>query len=222
VRANRVLAVTYAILDKEDLARDTFLQLLVFDPDYTIDTNLGPKVSQPFVEARGQFRSLPSKPGIDVVASVRTEGGQLRVSTRDPTHIVKKVNVGWRWSSSGEYTVSQTNIGDGTVEVGPATQGRTRLDFYAQALDERDTAVLEAGSPQVPKSAFAEAAARIVKGGKAEERSGSVLSNPIFWVVAGAAAAGAGAALFFVLRPEDPSTRASLTPTIRCGAELCK
>jgi hypothetical protein len=224
VRAYRVLAVTYAILDKEELAREAFLQLLVFDPDYTVDTNLGPKVSQPFLEARGQFRSLPSKPGIEVSANVRTEGGQLRVMTRDPTHIAKKVSVGWRWTSSGEYTVSQINVGEGTVEVGPATQGRTRLDFYAQALDDRDNAVLEAGNAQVPKSAFAEAGPRAGggKGGEDKGGGGSILSSPFFWIFAGAAVAGGSTALFFVLRPEDPPTRALLSPAIRCGGELCK
>src|SRR6478672_10200209 len=112
VRAYRVLAVTYAVLDKEEQARDAFLQLLTYDADYQADPNLGPKVNTPFMEARGSFRSLPTKPGIDVSAAVSTNGGTLRVTTRDPTRIVKKVNVGYRWTSSGEYTVSQINPGE--------------------------------------------------------------------------------------------------------------
>jgi lipoprotein-anchoring transpeptidase ErfK/SrfK len=225
IRAYKILAITNAILDKEEAARDAFLQLLVFDPEYTVDTALGPKVSTPFIEARGQFRSLPTKPGIEVVASVRSDGGQLRVTTRDPTHIVKKVSVGYRWTSSGEYTVTQLSVGEGTVEVAAAAPGRTRLDFYAQALDERDNAVFEAGSPQVPKSAFAEAGPRPPPpGGKTggEEKGGSVFSSPFFWIFAGAAIAGGGTALFFALRPDPPPTEASLTPVLRCGGELCK
>ncbi|MBF5066910.1 hypothetical protein G6O45_27245, partial [Salmonella enterica subsp. enterica serovar Istanbul] len=77
--------VTNAILDKEEQARAAFLQLLTYDPDYQADPNLGPKVNTPFVEARGSFRSLPTKPGIEVSASVSTNGGTLRVTTRDPT-----------------------------------------------------------------------------------------------------------------------------------------
>lgn len=225
VRAYRILAVTHAILDKEELARDAFLQLLVFDPDYNVDNNLGPKVSTPFIEARGQFRSLPAKPGMEVIANVRSDGGQLRVTTRDPTHIAKKVSVGYRWTSSGEYTVTQINVGDGSVEVAPATAGRTRLDFYAQALDERDNAVFEAGNAQVPKSAFAEAGARPMGGGPGnggEKSGGSFFSSPVFWIISGALVAGAGTTLFLVLRPEDPATRAALSPQIRCGGELCK
>jgi hypothetical protein len=223
VRAYRVLAVTAAILDDAEEAREAFLQLLVYDPDYTVDMNLGPKVTTPFVEARGVFRSLPSKPGVEVSANVRSDGGQLRVTTRDPRRIVKKVMVGYRWTSSGEFTVSQVAAGDGVpVEVAAAPPGRTRLDFYAQALDERDNAVLEAGNPQVPKSAFAEAARAGGGGGGGEKGGGGVLSSPFFWIFAGAAVAGGGTALFFALRPEEPASKAALSPAIRCGNDLCK
>ncbi len=224
VRAYKIYAVTNAILDKEEAARDAFLQLLIFDPEYTVDTNLGPKVSTPFVEARGQYRSLPSKPGMEVVANVRADGGQLRVTTRDPTRLAKKVTVGYRWTSSGEYNVSQLGTGEGTVEVAEAPPGRTRLDFYAQALDERDNAVFEAGSPAVPKSTFVEAGAKPVASGTTPvaDKGGSIFSSPFFWVFAGAAVAGGGTALFFALRPNDPPTQASFSPVIRCGADLCR
>jgi hypothetical protein len=225
VRAWRVLAVTNAILDKEEAARDAFLQLLVFDPEYTVDAALGPKVSTPFVEARGQFRSLPSKPGIDVIANVRSDGGQLRVTLRDPTRIAKRVSVGWRWTSSGDYVVSQLPPSDGTVEVAAATGGRTRLDFYAQAVDERDNAVFEAGNAQVPKSAFAEPGPKPPPAAGTTAKpasSGSVFSSPIFWVAAGVVAVGGGTALLLAVRPEDPPTRALLNPVIRCGPEICK
>lgn len=221
VRACRVLAVTYAILDKEEAARDAFLRLLVFDPEYTIDTNLGPKVSTPFVEARGQFRSLPSRPGIDAVANVRSEGGQLRVTARDPTRAARKVLVGHRWASTGDYTVTEVAVGDETLEVPAAPPGRTRLDFYAQALDERDNPVFEAGNPQVPRSAFAESGSR-PPSDKPGPKGGSVFSSPLLWLIAGAAAAGGATALAFALRPDAPATRASLSPVIRCGAEVCR
>lgn len=225
VRAYRVLAVTYAVLDKEEQARDAFLQLLTYDAEYQADPNLGPKVNTPFMEARGSFRSLSSKPGIEVSANVSTGGGNLRVTTRDPTRIVKRVNVGYRWTSSGDYTVTQINPGEAVVaiEVAAAPPGRTRLDFYVQALDDRENAVLEAGNPSVPKSAFAEAGARAGgggdKGGKTE--GGSIFSSPIFWIVAGAAVAGAGTAAYFAFRPQDPASSASLSPVIFCGSDRC-
>jgi hypothetical protein len=223
VRAYRVLAVTYAVLDKEEEAQKAFLQLLTYDPDYQADPNLGPKVNTPFVEARGSFRSLPSKPGIDVTATIQTTGGTLRVSTRDPTKMVRKVVVGYRWTSSGDYTVSQIAAGETqSVEVVAAPSGRTRLDFYAQALDERDNAVLEAGNPQVPKSAFAEAGSKGVAGGPGEKKEGgSIFASPFFWIFTGAAVVGGGTALFFALRPQDPPTKAQLSPVMQCGADRC-
>jgi hypothetical protein len=220
VRTYRVLAVTYAILDKEEQARDAFVQLLVYEPEYQADPNLGPKVNTPFVEARGVYRSLPAKPGIEVQTNVRSDGGTIRVTTRDPTRIVKKVMVGWRWTSAGEYKIQQLAPGDAVVEVANAPTGRTRLDFYAQALDERDNAVLEAGNAQVPKSAFIEATPQVGAALKREE-GGSVLSSPLFWILTGAAVAGGGTALFFALRPGDPADRASMGPVLFCGTNRC-
>jgi len=233
VRVYRVLAVTNAVLDKEEQARDAFLQLLTYDPDYQADPNLGPKVNTPFMEARGSFRSLSSKPGIEVSASLSTSGGTLRVTTRDPTRMVKRVNVGYRWTSSGEYSVSQLSAGEqvAAVEIAAPPAGRSRLDFYVQALDERDNAVLEAGSPAVPKSAFAEAGsgggAGGTKGGAGgtggakAEGGGSILSSPIFWIVAGAVVIGGAAATYFAVRPQEPPTRATLSPVILCGTDRC-
>jgi hypothetical protein len=225
VRAYRVLAVTYAVLDKEEHARDAFLQLLTYDSEYQVDPNLGPKVNTPFSEARGSFRSLSSKPGIEVSASVSTGGGNLRVTTRDPTRMVKRVNVGYRWTSTGEYTVTPINPGEAVVaiEVNAAPPGRTRLDFYVQAFDERENVVLEGGNPNVPKSAFAEVGASRAGAGGSETRSegGSIFASPYFWIFAGAAVAGAGTAAFFALRPQDPPSSAALSPVIVCGSARC-
>lgn len=226
VRTTRVLAITYAILDKEEQARDAFLQLLVFDPDYQVDPALGPKVSTPFMEARGQLRSLPSKPGLEVVPNVRSDGGQLRVTTRDPTHLAKKVVVGWRWTSAGDFTTSNVGTGEAVVEIAAAPAGRSRLDFYAQGLDERDNAVFEWGSAAVPKSAFAEAAKSTTIGGGDTTRAGKekhgVLASPIFWLVAGAVVIGGGVTAGILATHKDPATEATLSPSIRCGTDLCK
>jgi hypothetical protein len=227
VRATKVQAITFAILGKDDEAKDAFLQLLIFDPEYTVDANLGPKVSAPFMEARGEYRALPSKPGIEVTPSVRSDGGQLKVITRDPTKLAKKVNVGWRWTSSGDYTVTTISVGEGVVEIAAPPPGRTRLDFYAQALDDRENSIFEAGSAAVPKSAFAEAgpkAGAVVVGGKPirDEKKGGVLSSPIFWIITAAVVAGGATGAFFFFRKDDTPTSALLSPQIRCGAELCK
>ncbi len=224
-RTYRILAVTHAILDKEEQARDAFLQLLICDADYQADSNLGPKVNMPLMEARGTLRSLPSRPGIDVATTLSTAGGSLRIATRDPTHVVRRVSVGFRWASSGDYAVSQISSSESvaSVEIPAAPRGRTRLDFYVQALDERDSIVLEAGSPNGPKSAFAEVVDRGTsrRAKLGDEEGGSIFSSPLFWIVAGVAVAGAGTAGYFVLRPNAAPTSASLSPLLLCGSERC-
>jgi hypothetical protein len=135
---------------------------------------------------------------------------------------VKKVLVGYRWTSSGEFATTQIVAGDGVaVEVSAAPAGRTRLDFYAQALDDRDNAVLEAGNPQVPKSAFAAVDSAGGGGGGKKGEGGSLFASPIFWVVAGAAVVGGGTALFLAVRPQDPPTKATLSPVMVCGSDRC-
>jgi len=220
VRVYRVLAITYAVLDKEDQSRDAFQQLLAYDPDFVVDNNLGPKVSTPFQEARGYWRALPQKPGIETAVAVRIgEAGTIRVTTRDPSKMVKKVTVGQRWASSGDYQTSVIAVGDGVqVEVPAAPTGKTRLDYYVQALDDRDDVVLEAGSKDVPKTAFAEAKGYADK----KPEKGGFIGSTTFWVIAGAVVlAGAGTATYFAVRPHDAPTSASLSPAVRCAGDLC-
>jgi hypothetical protein len=226
VRSTRVLAVGLANLGKQDLARDVLLQLLVYEPDLTLDPSLGTKVTTPFSEARGQLRGYAQRPGLDVATDVHADGGELRVTTRDPTKIVRRVVAGYRWTSSGEYTAAAVTLGEGSIEVVAAPAGRTRLDFYVQALDDRDNAVFEAGNPAFPKSTFTDPTPPPPP--PAEGRGDgkkSLVASPLFWVLTGAAVVGGGLALYFALKPggEGSPTAASLSPVIRCGAskDLC-
>jgi hypothetical protein len=220
VRAYRVLAVTHAVLDHEEDARDAFVMLLTLDPDYKVDPNLGPRVTAPFQEARGYWRAQPMKPGLEVTVVVRIgEGGVIRVTTRDPTKIARKVTVGHRWSAQGDYTTQAVPIAEGvTIDVPAPPPDRSRLDYYVQATDDRDGVVFEHGSPAVPKSAFAEAKSTGA-GGKPKDEGSSIFSSPVFWGITGAVLLGGGAAAFFALRPKDQEapTSATLTPTLNCG-----
>ena len=159
VGAYRLLAITYATLDKAEQARDAFFHLLVIEPEYVVDPNLGPKVSTPFVEARAKVRALPVKPGLDVAAAGR---GTIRVKTRDPTRIVRKVVVGYRWGAGGTFTrvelkpASAQPDGYATTEVAPGPAGQARIDFFALGIDEHGSAAFEAGSEAEPRTAFLE------------------------------------------------------------------
>ncbi len=216
VRATRVLALTHAVLDHGDASREAFVQLLAYDADFQVDQNLGPKVSTPFMEARGFWRAQPQKPGLVTTPLLRTnEPGTLKVTTRDPTHLVKKLSVGYRWSSSGEFTVSAASAGEGaTIEVPAPPSGKTRLDYFVQAMDERDDVVFENGSPLVPKSAFAEG------GAVAATQKTTVFASPVFWIAAGVVVAGGATAAYFATRPGEP-TSATLRPIAFCGTDRC-
>lgn len=225
VRAYRVLALTHAILDHSDLARDAFIALLAYSPDYQLDPNLGPKVEGPFFEARGFWRAEAARPGIELSPSVRYgEKGAVKVTTRDPGHMVKAVRAGTRWGSSGEYLVRTVAVGDAvSTDVPAGPPGATRLEYWASAVDDREDVVFEAGTPEAPRFLVVDVGANKPH---ATTPSGSLLSKPIFWLVTGAVVIGGAAAVFLATRP-GTATSTTLSPTIRCGnpsdpATVCK
>ncbi len=219
-RALRVLALTDAALGQVDQAREEFIELLTYAPDFQVDPNLGPRVTAPFLEARGFWRARPEKPGMEVAATVHANGpGTLRVVTRDPTHIVKTGTVGFRWGSSAPYTtlpLTVTGTGDGSIlDVPPRPADAARLDYYAQAFDDRGNAVMEVGNPTSPKSALVEAPAAIGAGKPSGGKS--LFASPLFWTVAGVVVAGAATATYFLTRPASASG-ATLTGAAACGS----
>ncbi|MGH7282313.1 MAG: hypothetical protein ACRELY_12360 [Polyangiaceae bacterium] len=225
VRAYRIIGVTHAILDHDDAARDAFVMLLTYEPDYQADQNLGPKVTTPFYEARGFWRGQPVKPGIDATATVHAKAaGSLKVTVRDPSHIVKRAEVGYRWGATGSFKTKAVTTGDpNNVDVAEAPMGTTRFDYYVQAFDDKDNAVLESGNPTTPKTVTVPA--EPVSGGgngNGGEKKSTIFSSPGFWaVVVGVVAVGAGATAFILTRPKDEPTSATLSPGINCGAAPC-
>src|SRR5262249_61115313 len=113
------------------------------------------------------------KPGIETSVSVRAgEAGTLRVTTRDPTHVVRKVSVGWRWGGDGTFSTSTVAVGDALVQVSAPPPGTSRLDYYAQALDDRDNSLFEAGEPSTPENTTVAGPSLWPGGGGAVEATG--------------------------------------------------
>lgn len=226
VRVYRILAITYAVLDRSEASRDAFIALLAYDPDFQADPNLGPRVSTPFLEARGFWRAQPVRPGLEVAVTLRAdEPGAIRVVTRDPLHVVKRVVVGTRWGQAGDFVVTAvaaSPVAPSVADVPPPPAGRARLDYYAQALDERDDVVFESGNPGTPRSALVEATRPSPFGGSGYGRDGgakrgSIFASPVFWTVAAVVVAGGATAVFFAARGKDDPTSATLAPTVSCG-----
>ncbi len=231
VRGYRVLGITYATLNQEKAARDAFVLLLTYAPEYPLDPNLGPKVQAPFQEARGFWRAQQSRPGIEVASDVRARaGGFLRVTTRDPTHVTTRVVVGYRWGSRGAFTTTTAAVGDGVpVEVSPAPAGVARLDYFAQGVDAREVAAFELGNPTLPKSTLvatgAPEAVTVAASTPARVDSTgghSVFASPLFWTAAAVVVAGGAVGGYVLFRPDDPSTMASATPRLVCGQAVCR
>lgn len=219
-RGLRLLALTDATLGREEQAREEFIELLTYAPDFQVDPNLGPRVTAPFLEARGYWRSQAEKPGMEATATVHSEGqGTLRVVTRDPTHIVKSGTVGFRWGSSVAYVtlpLAVSGPGDGVAfDIPERPANLARFDYYAQVFDERGNAVMEVGNPTSPKSVIVDAPKGGPITGGPEKKS--LFASPIFWAVAGVVVAGAATTTYFLARPKA-ATGATLTGGADCGS----
>lgn len=227
VRAFRLVALSHAVLDREDPSRDAFIQLLTYDPEYQADPNLGPRVTTPFFEARGFWRGQPIKPGVEATATVKAkEAGTLKITVRDPTHIVKKASAGYRWGGTGEFTLKPVQPGEAVLLDIPEPPGNaTRFDYYVQALDDKENVVLEAGTALSPKTVIVEkpaAAAGPGVAGGGKEKTKSVTSSAAFWgILGGVLVAGGVAAVVIATRPKDEATNVSLSPVLNCGAMKC-
>ena len=225
VRTYRMLAITHAILDHPDSARSAFRALLTYEPAFP-DPKLSPRIQAPYMEARGFVLSQSKKPGLDIVAHARArDTTTLRVTTRDPTRIVSRVSIGYRWGASQSYTMTYAAIGDSVlVEVPAPPPGQGRLDYYAQALDLRSDVVFESGNPPSPRSAVVEIGETRTSPAappESDRTSRSVVENPAFWAVTAIFLAGGAAATYFATRPqteEIAATSGAIAPVFRCGA----
>ena len=226
VRTYRVLAVTYAVLDKEAEAKDTFIKLLAVDPTYEADPNQGPRVSDPFLEARGYFRAQGQKPGLTVEPQVRTDGGTIRVIAKGPPRFVRRIVVSYRWGSSGAMNTSNVQSSEGAVDVVKAPPGATRLDYFVIAQDENENAVMVRGSREAPISVFSETAPRAAAGSSTDKHKEgrSIFASPFFWIVTGVVVAGGAFTAYYFLGPAKigAPTEVSLTPRLECGTAACK
>lgn len=219
-RATRVAALSHAALGHGEQAKQLFTTLLQYDPDFKVDAKLGPRFAEPFAEARGYWQAQGRKPGMEVQAVIQWgQPGQIRVATQDPLAIVKRVVVGYRWAPARDYTTANVDAGSRQVDVPANGSGSSRLDYYVRALDAKDNAVFEDGSPDGPKSVVVSEPAKPVT-----EEKKSIFSSPVFYIVGGAILAGAAAGGYFALRPTEytASTKGRTVIGASCGIERCQ
>ena len=233
IRTYRVLALSLAALDRGDESRSAFVTLLAMDPDFQVDSNLGPRFTSPFFEARGYWRGQAVKPGVEAQSAPKPgESAAVRVTLHDPTHIARKVTVMARWAPPANeyasYNVPPAAETSQNVSVGTPPKGASRLEYYVSVTDSNENIVMEAGnvssprSAQLPTEAAPTPSGAVIGGGENRKSGGGIFSSPAFWVVLGGLAlGGAGAGIFFATRPADGATSARLQGGISCGGVPC-
>lgn len=199
-RATRVSALSHAALGHGEQAKQQFVLMLEYDPDFKVDTKLGPRFTEPFSEARGYWQAQGRKAGMDVQVVVQWhQQGDVRVTTRDPLAVVRRVAVGWRWAPKREYTVSESEPNGKGIEVAANPEGSTRLEYWVRAMDAKGNAVFESGTPEAPQLTVVNEPERAAG---AEKKKG-FFANPVVLAIGGAVLAGAATGLYFALRPTD-------------------
>ena len=219
-RATRVAALAHSALGHGEQAKNLFTTLLQYDPDFKVDSKLGPRFSEPFAEARGYWQAQGRKPGMEVQAIIQWgQPGQIRVATQDPLSIVKRVVVAYRWAPARDYTTANVDPGARQVDVAANANGSQRIDYYVRALDAKDNAVFEDGTPDQPKTVVVNEPPKA-----AQEEKKSIFSSPLFYIVGGAILAGAATGGYFALRPTEytPSSRGRTVIGASCGIDRCQ
>ncbi len=217
VRATRILALSSVAMDKAAEAKNAFVLLLTYDPTYTVDSKLGPRYREPFNEAKGYWAAQSGKPGMEssVMVSPRAPGS-IRVTTRDPSAIVKRVIVSYRWAPAKTFVQAAAKTGEAHVDVPTPPVGSTRLDYFVRAEDASGSVAFENGTAASPRFSVVqvEAARGDAKEGK------SVFASPIFWIITGViVAGGATAAVLLATQKGETTTVVSnkWTPALGCG-----
>lgn len=223
VRATRVLALSSVALEKPNEAKEAFVLLLTYDPTYTVDAKLGPRYREPFNEAKGFWSSQSGKPGMETQVMVSSRApGSIRVTTRDPTSVVKRVIVSYRWAPAKTFIQAAAKTGASHIDVPAPPAGSTRLDYFVRAEDAAGSVVFENGSASAPR--FSVVQAETAKGG-GEKENKSVFASPIFWVVTGVlVAGGATAAVLLATQRGETTTVVSnrWIPALGCGGGRCE
>jgi len=228
VEASKIDALSLAALGREEAARDAFVALLECNPQYELDPKLGPRFRTPYFEARDYWRAQGTTPAIGV--AYRSEDRSLRVDVQDPRGIVARVRVGARAHPGDAFATADGARGASLVIAADVEA----VEYYAQALNARDQAVLEFGSAAQPKSLVIPARivvapraelpretpreAPVERGPAPDEPRRSIVASPWFWAGVGIVVTGLAVGGYFALRSHD-SGEIVARPELRCGTQ---
>ncbi|MDF2696437.1 MAG: hypothetical protein K0S65_4820 [Labilithrix sp.] len=219
-RATRVAALSHAALGHAEQAKQQFILLLEYDADFKLDSKLGPRFTEPFAEARGYWHAQGRKSGMDVQVVVQWgQEGEIRVVTRDPLGVVKKIAAGYRWAPKQTYTTAEVDTSGKGIRVPANPEGSTRFEYWVRALDTKNNAVFEDGTPETPQIRTVSEPVREAS----QQPKRSIFASPLFYIIGGGVLASAAVGSYFAFRPTEyqaPSTGRGVFGA-SCGGVRC-
>ena len=173
-------------------AAAAFHELMVLDPDHTLDAEYAPRVMTPFFEARQAVidaGALEFKPG-----QVQNGADKVELSVlvgRDPMKLARAVRFHFR-------TTADWKVGDATLEGGKATMrvDAPEVTWWAELLGDNEAQLELLGSEAVPRVERPPAAVALVLPPGSPVRA-------VSYGVLGAALVAGGVGTYFAFQSSD-------------------
>lgn len=149
LRIYELQGIVYGTLNDPAKAGKAFQSLLILDPARKLSGDYPPRVMTPFYEARGrasdlgrlEVKALPA-----AVGNMRV--GQLAVEiVSDPLKMVKKVKFHLK-QDNGAWTELAGDLAGKTASV---SLDAARVEWWADAIGDRDAVLAQVGSEAQPK-----------------------------------------------------------------------
>jgi hypothetical protein len=124
-------------------ATDAFMKLLLLDPDATVDSKLGARITRPMEDARRSMRTKRSPPSLN-----RSRSGDLQANYTDRSGLAQELRVRWRVKGTGEYKLASGNLDKQlTVKTPPGED----VEAFLQVMDGWEGVLFEVGTQAAPK-----------------------------------------------------------------------
>lgn len=193
-------------------ATDAFMKLLTLDPDATVDSKLGNRISRPMEDAKRSMRSKRIPPSLN-----RSRSGDLQANFTDRSGLSHELRVRWRVKGTGEYKLAAGTLDKQlTVKTPPGED----IEAFLQVVDGWEGVLFEVATQAAPKELAAvvrsTAAVKSVmddvnakSGRPSKPVSGAVVEEERapawpWWLVGTAAVVGGGvAAGWYLTRPSE-------------------
>jgi len=150
LRIYELQGIVYATLNDATKAGKAFQAMMVLDPERRLTGDYPPRVMTPFYEARGraaelgklELKALP-------VAVGNNRVGQLAVElSSDPLKMVKKVKFHVRQDGGAWVEMN----GDMSGKTASVSVDASRVEWWADAVGDREAVVAQVGSEAAPRS----------------------------------------------------------------------